>query len=257
MGFIKIDSVGKRYERNCKGEKRSLWALKNLSFSAKEGDFVSIVGPFGSGKTTFLNLLGGITGDYEGKIEIKGKSPEWARINRRIGYCFQKPNLLPWRTVLDNVLLPLEIAGLKDRKRAFQLLKMVGLKDCSNLFPYELSGGMQRLVSITRSLVLDPNVLLLDEPFSSIDEINREKMHLELLEIHKKTKKTTLMVTHSLKEAIYLSNQVIVFSPRPGRVKKIFDIRLPNRRQSIIYSPKFINYVKDIRAELKNGQVSN
>ncbi len=249
MVLIRVDNLEKYYSNS------GLLAVKNLHFTIERGEFVSIVGPFGCGKTSILNLIGGITDNYKGSIRINNESPSEARKKRKIGYCFQKPNLLPWLNVLDNVLLPQKIANIReDNGKAIELLKMVGLRDCQSMKPYNLSGGMQQLVSITRSLILDPEILLLDEPLSSIDEINRSKMQLKLLEIHKRTKKTTVMITHSINEAVFLSDKIIVLTPRPAKVKKIVNITFLQRNERTFFSKKFINYLKIIKKELKNGQ---
>lgn len=248
MKLINIQTVAKQYQRG-------FYALRDLSFFIEDGSFVSIVGPFGCGKSTLLELVAGIREEYSGTIEIKGQNPKQARLNRRIGYVFQKSTLLPWRNVIKNVMLPQEIRGLKgdeDKQKAFDLLEMVGLSRLAHKMPYELSGGMQQLVSIIRSLVLDPDILLLDEPFSSIDEINRMRMHNHLLRIHRQTNKTIILVTHSLHEAVYLSDKVIVFTSSPGRVKKVIDINLYKRDADVIFSEEFLNYIKAIRGELVN-----
>lgn len=247
MAIIEVKSVVKEYQGG-------LLALKDLTFSIEEGDFVCIVGPFGCGKSTLLELIAGIRGDYEGTIKIRGKNPVEARLERKIGYVFQSPVLLPWRNVIQNIMLPLEIAQTKDNQRVYNLLKMIGLSRFAKKAPHELSGGMQQLVSIARSLVLNPDILLLDEPFSSIDEINRIKMNLRLLEIHHKTNKTTLLVTHSLSEAVFLSEKIIVMTSNPGKVKKIIDVNLPTKNEKILFSEEFLNYVKIIREELKDGK---
>jgi len=246
MNSIEVLSVSKEYAKG-------FYALRDLTFSVEEGSFVSIVGPFGCGKTTLLNLLSGITEDYCGTIKIKDKSPVEARKTRKIGYVFQSPTLLPWRSVIENVTLPQEISGTEDKGvRAFELLKMVKLDCFTERRPDDLSGGMQQLVSIVRSLALDPDVLLLDEPFSCIDEINRSRFHDELLKIHKQTRKTTLLVTHSLTEAVYLSDRVIILTPNPGRLKKIIDIDLIRGSDTLCFSDEFLGYIKKIRMELSN-----
>jgi len=247
MESISVQSVSKEYAKG-------FFALRDLTFSVKEGNFVSIVGPFGCGKTTLLNLLSGITEEYYGTINRTGKTPVEARRTRKIGYVFQKPALLPWRNVIRNVILPLEIAGMKNGKeRALDLLRMTKIDRFIEKKPDELSGGMQQLVSIVRSLVLDPDVLLLDEPFSSIDEINKTKLHNELLKIHRETNKTTIMVTHCLEEAVYLSNQIIVLTPNPGRVKAIIEIDLSNEDRLGTLSEKFVAYLKIIKKELERA----
>ena len=249
MNLIQVDNLEKYYSNS------GLLAIKDLSFTIEKGEFVSIVGPFGCGKTSILNLIGGITDNYKGSIRISSESPSEARKQRKFGYCFQKPNLLPWLNVLENVLIPQKLANVKeDQSKASELLEMVGLDGYAFMKPYNLSGGMQQLVSITRSLILNPEILLLDEPLSSIDEINRSKMQLKLLEIHKKTKKTTVMITHSINEAVFLSDKIIVLTPRPATLKKIVKVVFLHRNDKIVFSKKFINYVKIVKKELKNGQ---
>ncbi|MDP2864163.1 MAG: ATP-binding cassette domain-containing protein [bacterium] len=245
MKLIEFNSVGKEYAKG-------FFALENLSFEVEDSNFVSIVGPFGCGKTTILNLLSGVTKNYFGTITIGGKNPEKAKEDHRIGYVFQKPTLLPWRNVIKNITLPQELNGIKNQDRAYDLLRLVGLGELAFKMPCDLSGGMKQLVSIARSLILEPDVLLLDEPFSSIDEINRTKIHLKLLEIHKKTKGTTILVTHSLAEAVFLSDQIIVLTPRPAKVKKVIDVNLSHRGEEIIFSEEFLEYKKAVNAELIN-----
>jgi len=247
MAIIEVKSVTKEYQKG-------FLALKDLTFSIEEGNFVCIVGPFGCGKSTLLELIAGIQSDYKGTIKIREKNPEEARLERRIGYTFQRPTLLPWRNVIQNIMLPLEIARVKDNQRAYNLLGMVGLSHLAKKAPYELSEGMQQLISIVRSLVLNPDILLLDEPFSSIDEINRTKMHLHLLKIHQQTNKTTLLVTHSLSEAVFLSEKIIIMTSNPGRTKRIIEVNLPTRNEEILFSEEFLNYLKIIREELKNEE---
>lgn len=241
MSFIEFRDVSKTYHR------QGVCALKDLNFVIRQKEFVSIIGPFGCGKTSILHLLSGLTKADSGEIKINGRSPSCLKKERKIGYVFQTPTLLPWRSVLENVMLPQEIDGNPDRKRACKLLEMVGLGDCFQKKPADLSGGMQQLVSIARSLALNPKILLLDEPFSSIDRINKEIFHRKLLKIHTETAKTTILVTHSLDEAIYLSDRVLVLTPRPAQVKRAFKIELSSRKNSIRFSKKFLDQVKEIR----------
>jgi len=245
MSLIEIHSLTKYYQND-------FCAIKNLNLFIEEGSFVTVVGPFGCGKSSLIELIAGIREEYEGVIKIRGQSPGKARLQHKIGYAFQRPTLLPWRNVIRNIMLPLEIAGKKDETRVYELLEMVGLRHLAYRMPHELSGGMQQLISIVRSLILDPDILLLDEPFSSIDEINRTKMHAHLLLIQRQTNKTVIMVTHSLSEAVYLSDKVIVLTPSPAKVKKTIDIYLSNRSEEILFSEEFLGYVKAIKKELIN-----
>ncbi len=247
MPVIEVKSLEKKYQKN-------FFALKNLTFSVEEGEFISIVGTFGCGKSTLLEILSGLRTDYDGVVKINDKSPKEAILKRKIGYVFQRPVLLPWRNVIQNIALPLEIEKKQNNQEAYNLLEMIELSHLAEKKIYELSGGMQQLISIARSLVLKPDVLLLDEPFSSIDEISRVKMHLKLLKIHKKTQKTILLVTHSLSEAVFLSKKIIVMTPNPGKVKKIINIALPSRDENVLFSKCFSDYVKNIREELKNDK---
>ena len=243
MNLIEIQSLGKQYQHG-------FLALKDLNLSIRENELISIIGPFGCGKSTLLELIGGIREQYSGTIKIKGQNPQQARLERKIGYVFQQPTLLPWRNVIQNVTLPQEIAGIEDNQKAYRLLETVGLSNCGKKKVQELSGGMQQLVSIVRSLILDPDILLLDEPFSSIDEVHKLRMCFYLSKIHQQTKKTTILVTHSISEAVYLSDRVVVMTPNPGKIKKIFNIHLFNREQKILFSKEFLSYVRIIRKEL-------
>lgn len=247
MKIIDVQSVAKQYHEG-------FYALRDLSFSVEEGNFVSIVGPFGCGKSTLLEIIAGIREGYSGIIQIKGQSPKCARLSRKVGYVFQKPVLLPWRNVIQNITLPQEIAGLKDEKIAYELLETIGLKSIAKRMPYELSGGMQQMVSVARSMILDPDIFLLDEPFSSIDEINRTKIHVSLLRIHQQTSKTMILVTHSLSEAVFLSDKIIILTSHPGKVKKIVDVNLSSRECGILFSEEFLTYVKTVKEELKNAE---
>lgn len=240
--FITVKSVSKSYYE--------VDILKNVSFAIGEGDLISLVGPFGCGKTTLMKILAGIIEDYEGSIFINDQTPTQARLKRRLGYSFQNAALLPWRDVLGNLTLPQEIAKVEDRNRIYDLLALTGLEYIARFKISQLSGGMRQLVNILRSLVLDPDILLLDEPFSSIDEASREKLHKQLLHIHNSTHKTTLLITHSLEEAVYLSDKVIVLSRKPACIKRILEINLDREDESVKYSKKFLMYIKLLRKEL-------
>ncbi|MBD3279992.1 ATP-binding cassette domain-containing protein [Candidatus Dojkabacteria bacterium] len=231
-----------------------LQALENVNFAVKKGEFVSIIGPSGCGKSTLFRALGDMLDQEDvginGEIKIAGETTKMARENRKIGLVFQTPTLLEWRSVLKNVELPLEIMKIdknERRKRAKKLLKMVGLEQYSKFRPSKLSGGMQQRVSIARALAYNPEVLLMDEPFGALDEVTRRKMNDELIEVWKRTNKTILFVTHSIEEAVYLSEKIIVLSKRPGTIKDIIDVKLKYPRKELLSDVKFFNVVKEVR----------
>ncbi len=227
-------------------------ALKNLDFDIRDGEFVSVVGQSGCGKSTLLKVLAGLLPYTSGSVELNGKplrgpSPEAAVV-------FQSPVLLPWRTVLDNVLLPIEFRKLptaKYRDSALDLLQMVGLRDFAARFPYELSGGMQQRAAIVRALVQDPRLLLMDEPFGALDAMTREQMNLELMRIWSHSRKTVIFITHSIAEAIFLSDRVIAMTARPGTIADVITIDLPRPRSlSIINTDSFGRYATMLRSLL-------
>ena len=212
-------------------------ALRNVSFSVSDGEFIALVGPSGCGKTTLLKTTAGLNLSGKGAVRLNG---EIRRGNipvqgpsREVGIVFQSPVLLPWRSVLANILLPIEIFGLnikQHRERAHTLIEMVGLGGFENKLPRELSGGMQQRVSIARALITDPPILLMDEPFGALDALTRERMNEELLRIWGLTKKTVLFVTHSIEEAVFLADRVLVFSARPGELVEDITIELKRPR---------------------------
>ena len=206
-------------------------ALSDINFKVKRGEFISIVGPSGCGKTTLLNILAGLISKTEGSAKISGS--EVTKPLSEIGMVFQAPTLLPWRTILENVMVPIEVQK-KDKneglKKANELLELAGLKGFEDKYPNELSGGMQQRAGICRALVHAPSVLLMDEPFGALDAMTREYMNLELLRIWKESNQTIALVTHSITEAVFLSDRVIVMSPRPGRIAEIIEIDLPRPR---------------------------
>ncbi len=213
--------------------KRTLTAVEDVTFSVEPGEFVSIIGPSGCGKSTMLKLIAEIYQPTSGNLSVNGRSPRDARLGRELGMVFQDPALFPWRNVLDNVLLPLEIAGrLNDesRRHSVDLLRLVGLSDFLKARPDQLSGGMRQRVAIARALVLEPKLFLLDEPFGALDEITRKRMNLELLRIWTQTHTSALLITHSLSEAVFLSDRVLVMSPRPGTITDDIRIDLPRPR---------------------------
>ncbi|HEX6969207.1 MAG TPA: ABC transporter ATP-binding protein [Micromonosporaceae bacterium] len=206
-------------------------ALRGIDLEVAEGEFVAIVGRSGCGKSTLLRLIAGLLPATEGKVTVAGEPVTKPR--RDIAMLFQRPALLPWRTVLDNVLLPVEIFGwrkAKHRARAMELLEMVGLGGFEKRLPHELSGGMQQRVSLCRSLIAEPRVMLMDEPFSALDALTREELSVELQRIHMDNAATIVFVTHSIDEAVLLADRVVVLSPRPGRIRRIVTVDIPRPR---------------------------
>jgi NitT/TauT family transport system ATP-binding protein len=227
---VSIQNVSKLYTGSSAGNTQ---ALSRVSLEIQPGDFVSLLGPSGCGKSTLLRLIADLIEPSEGQITIKGKSPRQARLDRDYGFVFQAPVLYEWRSVLRNVQLPLEVmnfsAAERDR-RARDMLQLVGLKDFERHYPWQLSGGMQQRVSIARALAFKPAILLMDEPFGALDELTRERMNTELLNIWSQTETTVIFVTHSIAEAVFLSKRVVVMTPRPGRIEKLVEIDLPRPR---------------------------
>jgi len=224
-------------------------ALQQLSFEVPAGAFVSVLGPSGCGKSTLLKLASGLLKPSAGGIELSGRAVDGPR--REVGIVFQQPTLLPWKTVLENVLVPVR-AMRGDvpaaRERALKLLKMVKLEAFASHYPHELSGGMQQRVGIVRALVHDPALLLMDEPFAALDAMTRETMMVELQRIWAGTGKSVLFITHSIPEAVFLSDRVVVLSPRPGRVLQTLEIDLPRPRTlDTMASPRFAALAGELR----------
>jgi NitT/TauT family transport system ATP-binding protein len=222
-------------------------ALHDLSFTLLENEFVTLIGPSGSGKSTLLRVLAGLIPPTKGSFLFNTDQP-------RVGLVFQKANLMPWRRVIDNIGLPLELEGIAKSEihdRAMALIKLVGLEGFERSYPQDLSGGMAQRVAIARSLMQDPDMLLLDEPFGSLDALTRERMGDELLHIWQARQKTVLMVTHSISEALYLSDRVLVLSPRPGTIKQDLKVSLPRpRTPEMQYSGEFSALAQHLRASL-------
>jgi NitT/TauT family transport system ATP-binding protein len=233
----------------------SLHVLDNVGLQANEGEFVSVVGPSGCGKTTLLKILGGLLQPSGGSISVKDSSIDVAVKRRDFGFVFQNPVLLPWRTVLQNIQLPLEIIGDKTPfAESEKLLELVGLEDFSDYYPAALSGGMKQRVAIARALVFNPDILLMDEPFGALDELTRERLNLELLRIWQETKKTIIFVTHSISEAVFLSNRVVVLSERPAKIGGVRKIELPFPRTSgIKLSKEYSQHITWLRNQLKES----
>jgi NitT/TauT family transport system ATP-binding protein len=232
-------------------------ALSNVSLQIADGEFVSFIGPSGCGKTTMLRVIADLQQPTSGTLLVNGMSAEQARMERRYGYVFQAPALFPWRTIEKNLKLPLEIMGFSDseqRSRAARYLALVNLTGFERKFPWQLSGGMQQRVSIARALSFDPELLLMDEPFGALDEIVRDHLNEQLLQLWDKTKKTVLFVTHSIPEAVFLSTKIVVMSPRPGRIIDIIDCNFPRQRTlEVRETPEFVKIAQRVRAGLRAG----
>src|ERR1700755_1881826 len=232
-------------------------ALSNVSLQIAEGEFVSFIGPSGCGKTTMLRVIADLQQPTSGTLLVNGMSAEAARLARSYGYVFQAPALFPWRTIEKNLKLPLEIMGFSESEqniRAERYLAMVNLKGFERKFPWQLSGGMQQRVSIARALSFDPAMLLMDEPFGALDEIVRDHLNEQLLQLWQSTRKTVLFVTHSIPEAVFLSSRIVVMSPRPGRIIDIIDCDFPaDRSLEIRETPEFLKIAQRVRTGLRAG----
>jgi NitT/TauT family transport system ATP-binding protein len=232
-----------------------VFALSKIDLKIIEGEFVSFIGPSGCGKTTLLRAIADLEQVSSGTLSVNGMTSEQARLSRAYGYVFQAPALYPWRTVERNVGLPLEIMGLDDPAGRIQRnLDLVNLTGFEKKFPWQLSGGMQQRVSIARALAFDPKLLLMDEPFGALDEIVRDKLNQQLLELWDRTKKTVVFVTHSIPEAVFLSTKIIVMSPRPGRIIDVIETNFPRHRTlDIRETPEFLKIAHRVREGLKAG----
>jgi NitT/TauT family transport system ATP-binding protein len=232
-------------------------ALKDVNLEINKGDFVSFIGPSGCGKTTFLRAIAGLETPTGGEISVNGMSPEEARKARAYGYVFQAAGLYPWRTISGNVKLPLEIMGFdkaERRERVKRVLDLVDLNGFENKFPWQLSGGMQQRASIARALAFDADIMLMDEPFGALDEIVRDHLNEQLLQLWARTNKTIAFVTHSIPEAVFLSTRIVVMSPRPGRISDVIESTLPKKRPlEIRDSAEFIAIAHRVREGLKAG----
>jgi NitT/TauT family transport system ATP-binding protein len=239
-----------------RGRTRAVEALRGIGFGVDEGQFASILGPSGCGKSTLLKIIADLLPPSSGTVKVFGRRPHEARQERSFGFVFQTPVLFPWRTALENAAIMLEVQGVPRKERlatARQNLELVGLSGFEASRPGELSGGMQQRVSIARALSFDPRILLMDEPFGALDAITRDRMGFELLRIWEQARKTVLFVTHSISEAVLLSDVVITFTVRPGRVRAVHRIELPRpRTQETRLSSRFIDYTRILLQELED-----
>lgn len=246
---IRVNDVGMVYRTDNGGQ---VTALVGVNLHIRYGQFVSLLGPSGCGKTTLLRIIGDLLTNTSGEVTVQGMTPREARLMRKFGMVFQSPVLYDWLTVKRNIEMPLEIMKVpkaERARRADEMLELVGLTRFAKNHPYELSGGMQQRVSIARALAVNPEILLMDEPFSALDEFTREKLHDDLLRIWRERKMTIVFVTHNIAESVYLSDRVVVMSPHPGRVSAVIDIdELPRPRTAELRNdPRYFAYVSRIR----------
>lgn len=250
---IRLDEVSLVYE-TADGPVR---ALSDIKLQIDKGDFVALIGPSGCGKTTLLRVIADLEPCTGGATLVNDQSPREARLSRCYGYVFQTPTLLPWRTVEKNIHLPLEVMGFpkqEQRRRAQRYLDMVNLGEFGKKFPWQLSGGMQQRVSIARALCFDPDILLMDEPFGALDEITRDRLNEQLLQLWSKTRKTVVFVTHSIPEAVFLATKVVVMSARPGRITDTIACDFSeDRGLDIRDTPKFREIARRVREQLHQG----
>ncbi len=232
-------------------------ALSQINLQIVEGEFVSLIGPSGCGKTTLMRVIADLEQISDGEVQINGVSPHDARLARAYGYVFQSPALFPWRTVLANVSLPLQIQGYAKTKAtaiAMDYLARVSLSGFENKYPWQLSGGMQQRVSIARALSFEPRLLMMDEPFGALDEITRDRLNEQLQQLWQRERRTVIFVTHSIAEAVYLSTRIVVMSPRPGRIVKVIESTLPDERYlGLRDSAAFIDLAHQVREALADG----
>ena len=247
--ILVVDNIVKRFET----QDGVLVAVDDVSFTVAPGEFLAVIGPSGCGKSTLFNVIGGLLDGYEGRVSIAGETVRGPHPS--IGMIFQEESTFPWRTVIDNVAFPLEIAGMSKAERydrARHFVNLVGLDGFERRYPSELSGGMRQRVSMARTLASEPKILLMDEPFAALDEQTRLLLGDKVLQIQQELKQTTLIITHNITEAVQLSDRILVMTYRPGKVKRIVDIDLPRPRTSeIVSSEAFGRYVAQIWSDLR------
>jgi len=242
---IEIRDVYKTY-RTSDGD---VPTLREIDFTVADGELLVIVGPSGCGKSTLLRMVAGLLPPTSGEIRVEGKAV--TKPHGEVGIVFQSALLLPWRSVIRNIMMPVEVKGLPRGpylKRAHELLKMVSLEGFERKYPWQLSGGMQQRASICRALIHDPKIVLMDEPFGALDALTRERMNIELQRIHKETKKTILLITHSIPEAVFLADRVLVMSDRPGKIAAEYHVDIPRPRAlEVMGDPRFVELTQTIR----------
>jgi len=252
---VRVAGVDKTFGKG----KKTVRALSGIDLEVKAGEFVSLIGPSGCGKSTLLRLIADLDGPSTGDIEVFGKPASRARLDQEYGIAFQQAGLLPWRTVAQNLALPLELHGVAsgDRlQRVRELAALVGLAEFTEAYPDQLSGGMQQRVAIARALAEGPRLLLMDEPFGALDEMTRERMQSELIRIRAKTGAAVVFVTHSIPEAVFLSDRVVVMSPRPGRITEILDVPFGEERPELLREdPRYFERVTAVREALHGAPV--
>lgn len=258
QGLHAVHAVG--VNKVFRTKQREVVALQDVSLTVDPGEFVSLIGPSGCGKSTLLRLIADLDQPTGGELSVFGKTPAQARKDQDYGIAFQSAGLLPWRSVAANIELPLQLHGIDKAKRTArvaELLELVGLGDFGGQFPDQLSGGMQQRVAIARSLAEGPKLLLMDEPFGALDEMTRERMQSELVRIAGETGAAVVFVTHSIPEAVFLSDRVVVMSPRPGRITDVIDVRLGDQRgEGLREDERFFDRVTAVREALHGHEVA-
>jgi len=249
---VAIEGVSKVFNEGTTGQ---VEALGEIDLVVQPGEFISLIGPSGCGKSTLLRLIGNLLDPSKGQVTVAGKPANQARLDREYGMVFQQATLYEWRSVTRNVQLPLEIMG-RDKsereQRADTMLELVRLTEFKHHFPWQLSGGMQQRVAIARALSFEPSILLMDEPFGALDEMTRERMQAEVLDIWSKTGTTVVFVTHSIPEAVFLSTRVVVMSPRPGKIADVIEIDLPQpRSEDTREADRFYEKLTEVREALR------